>query len=181
MSTQQYTKDDCIEALKEAAEFANVSLTAKDYRRIKQENDKDDWPSTYPIRRTNWDTWVKALEAAGLDEYAVGKGGNTPISRQPTILNYTDDEWRNLSSLERHSKRRSSKVWRIKLEVGCNRCGYNEHPAALSFHHINPEDKLFNLSQVKNHRLDKVYDEIKKCEILCENCHRVESTPMEFI
>jgi hypothetical protein len=62
----------------------------------------------------------------------------------------------------------------IKLEKGCSRCGYKLHPAALEFHHV--EDKKYNISRsvrvgVSREALDK---EIKKCIILCANCHRVE-------
>ena len=33
------------------------------------------------------------------------------------------------------------RIDKIKLSTGCEICGYNKHPAALSFDHFNPENK----------------------------------------
>jgi len=56
---------------------------------------------------------------------------------------------------------------------GCAICGYNKYQNALDFHHVNPEDKLFNVNEqtVHNHSLSKVLEEIDKCILLCKNCH----------
>lgn len=56
-----------------------------------------------------------------------------------------------------------------KLSVGCSECGYSEHPAALEFHHQG--DKEINLSFAK--RLTQAKKEMKKCVVLCPNCHRI--------
>ena len=60
----------------------------------------------------------------------------------------------------------------IKLGLGCQICGYNEHPSVLIFHHKNPKEKEFNIG---NKRVSKkrLLKEIKKCVVLCSNCHRV--------
>lgn len=64
----------------------------------------------------------------------------------------------------------------VKTKRGCLHCGYNEHPAALDFHHRDPNSKDSNLrngvgSGWTIERLDK---EIEKCDVLCANCHRIE-------
>lgn len=56
----------------------------------------------------------------------------------------------------------------------CNRCGYNEHISALEFHHIDPNNKEFEIGDFINKSWDFIKEEIKKCELLCSNCHRVE-------
>ena len=61
----------------------------------------------------------------------------------------------------------------IKAELKCERCGF-DHPAALDFHHKDPTQKSFGISANKHIDKEKVLDEIKKCEVLCANCHRVE-------
>lgn len=55
----------------------------------------------------------------------------------------------------------------------CSRCGYNKSITALSFHHINPKEKLFDLSHNGNllHDWEVVVVEAKKCKLLCLNCH----------
>lgn len=60
----------------------------------------------------------------------------------------------------------------IKLAHGCLRCGYREHPAALSFHHRDPATKKFTIGK-GYHAAEKLLAEIAKCDVLCENCHRV--------
>lgn len=61
-------------------------------------------------------------------------------------------------------------VREYKLENGCSRCGYAEHHVALDFDHINGEKKL-NISSTKSISQAKL--EMKKCQVLCSNCHRI--------
>jgi hypothetical protein len=69
-----------------------------------------------------------------------------------------------------------AKLNQIKLDKGCAVCGYNEHPAALDFNHINPLEKSFNISEkVTNLSWKRLADEVEKCEVLCANCHRIHT------
>ena len=55
----------------------------------------------------------------------------------------------------------------------CERCGYDKYIGALEFHHLNPKEKDFNLSQLKRYSFNEVMiDELDKCILLCSNCHR---------
>ena len=54
----------------------------------------------------------------------------------------------------------------------CCICGYNKCINALDFHHINPEEKEFELAQKHNIATEKALQEAKKCALLCSNCHR---------
>lgn len=56
----------------------------------------------------------------------------------------------------------------------CVRCGYEEHPAALQFHHIDPSTKLFTIAEVANKAWSSILSELDKCELLCANCHSIE-------
>jgi hypothetical protein len=81
------------------------------------------------------------------------------------------------------------KVDKVKLSNGCQICGYNKHPAALSFDHINPETKFRSKSgkavqiadMVKNKKYswELIREEIAKCRILCMNCHMEVNHPRE--
>lgn len=66
---------------------------------------------------------------------------------------------------------RQEKISDIKLSMGCAICGYAKYPEALDFHHINSEDKKF---QITGHNIGKkdFFDELQKCTCLCANCHR---------
>ena len=55
----------------------------------------------------------------------------------------------------------------------CIRCGYDENIAAMEFHHVKGE-KEFTIGMVANKSWSIVVEELKKCELLCSNCHRIE-------
>ena len=52
----------------------------------------------------------------------------------------------------------------------CLLCGFDSFQEALEFHHVNPEEKEFSLGSVKN--LEDQLTELKKCVMLCSNCHK---------
>jgi len=53
----------------------------------------------------------------------------------------------------------------------CVLCGYDKCIGALQFHHINPEEKLYQLSSGNCYGWEKDVEESKKCILLCANCH----------
>lgn len=55
----------------------------------------------------------------------------------------------------------------------CERCGYDKNLAALEFHHMDPQLKLFTLNarNIERRSDEEVLEEYKKCELLCSNCH----------
>lgn len=70
---------------------------------------------------------------------------------------------------------RKRKLDLIKVLGGeCCLCHFNSFPSALEFHHVNPEEKLFGItdSNAVTKALDKQLEELKKCVLLCANCHR---------
>lgn len=59
-----------------------------------------------------------------------------------------------------------------KGSLHCARCSEN-HIACMDFHHIDPSEKEYEVSKlVSNGMYTKAYKEIKKCIVLCANCHR---------
>jgi len=75
--------------------------------------------------------------------------------------------------LAKNDKRKIMKLELIGVKGGaCEECGYNRCVAALEFHH-NGKDKDSDLSRIiKNGSRQKALKEIKKCTLLCANCHR---------
>ena len=55
----------------------------------------------------------------------------------------------------------------------CNRCGYARNLAALTWHHLDPALKTFNLDvrSLSNRNRDAIDEELRKCILLCANCH----------
>jgi 5-methylcytosine-specific restriction endonuclease McrA len=62
----------------------------------------------------------------------------------------------------------------IKFKGGCCEiCGYSKCLDALEFHHLNSRNKDFGISAKGYTRSwKKVKNELKKCRLLCANCHR---------
>ena len=57
------------------------------------------------------------------------------------------------------------------LGGACQTCGYNRCLNALDFHHVG--DKEHTISKMYlNQPLSKILQEVKKCMLLCANCHR---------
>ena len=54
----------------------------------------------------------------------------------------------------------------------CAICGYDKCQTALEFHHLNPEEKDFSFSTNTNKAWNTVRNELKKCVLVCANCHR---------
>lgn len=53
----------------------------------------------------------------------------------------------------------------------CEICGYNKCVEALEFHHLNPNEKDFNISGGTK-SFKNLKPEIDKCILVCANCHR---------
>ena len=71
-------------------------------------------------------------------------------------------------------RRRLKAEWdAFKCTLRCTKCGFDHH-AALDFHHEDPSTKEGNVNRyVSNAQYKKAYEEIKKCIVLCANCHRI--------
>ena len=71
-----------------------------------------------------------------------------------------------------YRRRRKANLIRV-LGNRCALCGYDKLQDALEFHHINPENKIYSIaSNGTCHDLEKDLTEIKKCILVCANCHR---------
>lgn len=59
----------------------------------------------------------------------------------------------------------------------CTICGYAKNMAALQFHHVDPVTKLYNWDQMRKMSWTDVLVELKKCILLCANCHAEYHAP----
>jgi len=55
----------------------------------------------------------------------------------------------------------------------CEICGYKKNYSALQFHHLDPNEKDYNLDSRKlsNSTWQWCLQEVAKCQLLCANCH----------
>lgn len=76
-----------------------------------------------------------------------------------------------------HIKRlRQDKLYEYLKDKSCSVCGFSDI-RALDFDHIDPDGKRFSIARAINERYswDEIAKEIKKCRILCSNCHRIRT------
>ena len=176
------TDDECLEALREAADRLGESPTKAQYEELGLT------PASATIIRT-CGSWNDAKEKAGL-ETAPSSGSRT--APKPEGLELPDGmDWKELSqdqrwhykhadwNTERSLKRQASqRAWANELQRtrgGCNRCD-EKNPACLDFHHVDEEEKEMAVGKMISfgYSKDRIRNEIEKCIVLCANCHRKE-------
>lgn len=81
-------------------------------------------------------------------------------------------EWMAVHKEEMLGRQRTNRqsLMRYKLSRGCYRCGYKQNAGALSFHHMDmtKKDPTWTVHSLSPRGLQ----EIEKCQVICENCHR---------
>ena len=73
------------------------------------------------------------------------------------------------------NKRKTENKQRVISVLGgkCCICGYDKCSGALECHHINPKEKDTNICKMIGKEWnEKIENELKKCKLLCSNCHR---------
>ena len=77
------------------------------------------------------------------------------------------------SSIKRMIRNREF-VRDYKKNKKCERCGYNKFTEILEFHHVNSQEKDKSINRLMKtlKSLEIINQEIKKCILLCPNCHR---------
>jgi len=70
-------------------------------------------------------------------------------------------------------KKELRKEWTAyKSTLNCAHCG-ETHPATFDFHHIIKDPSNIKVSKlIQNQNYNGAREEIKKCMVLCANCHR---------
>ncbi len=73
-------------------------------------------------------------------------------------------------------KRNAQYIWDYLLRNPCISCGEKD-PVVLDFHHRDAAEKEYNISKAaaNGFKITRIDSEIRKCDVLCANCHRRES------
>ena len=95
-----------------------------------------------------------------------------------SLIAYHVNNTTKIKSINRFRKNRFKIREELKLNAGgkCILCGYSKCLAALHFHHRNPIEKLFDITnflwgKVKGYTNEDLNREVEKCDLLCANCH----------
>lgn len=177
---------DCRDALRTAADRLGESPSKAQYEAL------DLTPASATIVRT-MGGWNAAKTAAGL-ETAASRGSR--VCSKPDDADLSDEAWAELSvdqrwhyrhreqnatqSLNRRARLRAW-VHGLKRDHGCARCSETDS-ACLDFHHRNEAEKTASVSELVSNGRSKaaIREEMKRCDVLCANCHRKEHADYRF-
>lgn len=102
---------------------------------------------------------------------------NNPEKVKGYDKKYKEKNKEKLKENAKHYKVGRRQYWIAKYKElkGCSICGYNFSSYALDFDHLKPSEKSFTIARSLNYTLKNLMAEIRKCRVLCANCHRVET------
>ena len=117
---------------------------------------------------------LKELIEVGIKYEEISKIVGISIS---TIKRYKNKNWtenedgKNKINYFNRNRRKELKLKAVNYKGGsCEKCGYNKCLDALTFHHINPAEKDFQISEMCR-KWETVKNELDKCILVCSNCH----------
>lgn len=86
------------------------------------------------------------------------------------VFRYNSNNSMNVANSIRNRREKLRQIFGSK----CCICGYDKVQTALEFHHINPAEKKFAISQSDSvtASLEDQLKEVRKCILVCANCHR---------
>lgn len=84
---------------------------------------------------------------------------------------YNGKRDKSKTNKSRFIMRMAKKIRAINILGGKCKCG-EDRPWVLQFHHLDPSDKESSYYILGGYALDRIIKEIKKCEVVCERCHR---------
>jgi hypothetical protein len=101
------------------------------------------------------------------------KNKNDPRKKEAHLKWYYNNKHKQMK--RQADRKREIAFWfaGLKENMKCNRCE-ERHIACLDFHHLDSKEKEESVSKMvcEGFSMETILAEIKKCEVLCANCHR---------
>lgn len=123
-------------------------------------------------------TCSKCKENKPYDQFQKNKGQRDGYSCQcKSCLNaynkfrYDSDESGRKEYLDKRWRSNMALTQRFKRYCGCKICGERDH-IVLDLHHLDPSVKEKEVGRLFGCTRNKLKEEIRKCVVLCSNCHR---------
>lgn len=95
---------------------------------------------------------------------------------------YTTHTYSKLQNTQRRkvaARVNRSYIKNIKMRIGsCQFCKMKcteNNSCSFDFDHVNPNTKMCNISQAGNMNKQRLDEEIRKCRLLCANCHKLHT------
>lgn len=101
--------------------------------------------------------------------------------RSCTKTHYKNVTYKTDTERERLRRNKSAHLARCRaryqaLKTGpCADCGIVYPHYVMDFDHLDGAEKLHNVSNLMASSLEKLIEEIQKCDLVCANCHRART------
>ena len=92
-------------------------------------------------------------------------------NRKASLKYYEKNKEKVLANTRKRNERIRKEYEDFKSSLKCERCEEN-HIACLEFHHLNPLEKDKPISTMFSYSKERFEAEVKKCIVLCSNCHK---------
>ena len=176
-----YSEQDCVEALREAADILGETPSKRQYEDLKLT------PAANSILRI-MGGWNEAKQAAGLNLIKPGDRQTSEILPKPDGVELPEGYiWEELNPQQRwYYKNREHRV-KVKSErkvrlrrwfqkykrenCECVDCG-ESHEACIVFHHMDDKEMEVSKMVIQGFGKDRIVAEMESCRTLCANCHR---------
>jgi hypothetical protein len=122
-----------------------------------------------------------SCQNCGVQKTTYGSGRNGKYC-SPKCRDRTKSRQRGINKIDRFCGRERRKFIQEQklLSKACYDCGWEitkDNLRAFDWDHVNPMTKSFELSAPPGHAtLAMVLEEIKKCQVVCRNCHALRDT-----
>ena len=81
-------------------------------------------------------------------------------------------QWKAKNRTHNWEKKKANMLSEFK-DTHCAFCKETFPDCCYDIHHVNPEEKLYDISFLKRHKsIDVLKEELEKCIVLCAHCHR---------
>lgn len=104
---------------------------------------------------------------------------NDPERRREHNRRYYDRHKQEHIARVRELKRKQREVVRKFIDEvkdnPCTDCGNRFPPCVMDFDHLDPKQKKFGIASGSTYTVERLKEEIAKCELVCANCHRIRT------
>ena len=78
-------------------------------------------------------------------------------------------------------RKNNKSYWVKQFGSKCNHCNTSYIDCVFEFHHLNPKEKDKDPSLLFGRKQSVIESELKKCIMLCANCHRIEHNRLNYL
>lgn len=159
----------------------------KSYREIENELDCSRATISYHCKRENLNDiglskdkltnelvlQIHQLENEGFQNSEIAEQLEIGVSTVKKYCKIKIKQKQNFTNVERvQNWKQRRKIKSVEYKGGkCSICGYDKCMRALSFHHLDPNEKDFGISSGNTRSWKKTKIELDKCVLVCSNCH----------